>query len=208
MKITIAVPCGDQLETEFVKSLIGLSAQAQIRIDFIAGSLVYVARENLAAAAIDSESDYVLWLDSDMVFPPQLLEDMLEAAVENDLDYLTALCFARRPPYKPCIYKRLRLGLPGESETEQYTEYPEGLFEIEASGFAAVLTSGKLLREVYDQFHAGFMPLPGYGEDISFCIRARKLGYKLWCDSRLKIGHITRTVVTEDTYRVFSGKEV
>ena len=34
-----------------------------------------------------------------------------------------------------------------------------------------------------------FTPMPRLSEDYSFCWRARKLGYKLWCDSRIRPLH-------------------
>ena len=30
----------------------------------------------------------------------------------------------------------------------------------------------------------------GFGEDMAFCIRAKELGYPLWCDSSIQAGHI------------------
>ena len=41
-----------------------------------------------------------------------------------------------------------------------------------------------------------FMPTAGFGEDLSFCMRARKAGIKLWCDSRVKCGHIGTKIYT------------
>jgi GT2 family glycosyltransferase len=52
-----------------------------------------------------------------------------------------------------------------------------------------------------------FFPIAGLGEDLAFCWRAKKLDYKLYCDSRLKIGHIMRLSVDENFRdNVFQGQ--
>ena len=35
-----------------------------------------------------------------------------------------------------------------------------------------------------------FTPLPHFGEDLSFCIRARECGYEICCDPTIRIGHV------------------
>ena len=59
----------------------------------------------------------------------------------------------------------------------------------------------KALEEIGD--YRPFSPIVGFGEDLSACMKLKKLGYKLWCDSNIKVGHVARTVVTEDSYQGF-----
>ena len=59
---------------------------------------------------------------------------------------------------------------------------------------------------LHESQQALFAPIPGYGEDVSFCLRARKAGFRLWCDSRIKIGHIASTTVTEETFQAYRKK--
>lgn len=204
-KIFVAVPCLDTLETEFVKSLTAMNPVGECALNFSAGSLVFVSRDKLLSDAIMCESDYILWLDSDMVFSSDLLEK-LYMDMQTGKDMMCALFFKRRPPYDSCIYKTIRMGLPGESVTEDYNDYPrDDVFEIDACGFGAVMMRTAMAKAIVDEFKTGFIPLPGYGEDISFCIRAKQLGYKIYCDSRIKVGHITRTVVDEATFEYTHG---
>lgn len=198
MKIIIAVPCMDSLDVDFVRSLYALERRGETSLALNPGSLVYASRDTLAEVAVLEKSDYVLWLDSDMVFPADTLIDLLATGK----DFVTGLCFRRRAPFNPSIYKRIRMGLPDESVVEAYDDYPsDSLFEIDACGFACVLVKTEMLKAVLQENRTAFQPLPGYGEDISFCIRAKKLGYKLFCDSRVKIGHVGRVVVSEESYR-------
>lgn len=196
-KILIAIPSDEHPDHEFVQSLLALRPVGQIEIKFQAGSLVYLSREILAAYAINNNFDYVLWLDDDMVFKP----DLLEKLIEDDVDVAAGLFVQRRYPYEPAIWKDIVCGDEGRYD-EKYLDYPENeLFEIDACGMAAVLVKGEVLKTVSETYHRTYEPISGYGEDISFCIRAKNSGYKLWCDSRVKVGHVGRYIFTDDTYK-------
>lgn len=201
MKTLIAIPSFDQIPVEFVGSLVHMERPGLTNVAFLAGTLIYDARERLLRAAIEEKADRILWLDSDMTFSPSLLID-LAADLDDGKDIVTGLCFRRRPPYTPALYKKIRMGLQGQSETEGYDDYPEDeIFEVDACGFAGLLMRTEVGVKVLEKMNAAFIPIPGYGEDISFCIRAKQLGYRLWCDSRVKLGHVGRSVITEDTFR-------
>lgn len=199
-KILIAIPSGDDLAAEFVQSLLALKPVDHVEIKIQTGSLVYLSREILAAYAINNSFDYVLWLDTDMVFKP----DLLERLIEDDVDMAAGLFFQRRPPCEPAIWKSIVYGEGENRYDEKFLDYPEGeMFEIDACGMAAVLVKGEVLRTVHERYLRTFEPISGYGEDISFCLRAKNCGFKIWCDSRIKVGHRGHTIVNEDAYKAF-----
>lgn len=203
MKILIAVPAMEQVQTKFVVSLEGLIRAGATSVAFSESSLVGVSRDQLAQQAIHNGFDYVLWIDSDMTFPDTALVDLLKDIQENksDIDIVTGLCFRRRPPYTPAIWKRLRMGIGEEKVTEDYNEYPKNeLFEIDACGMAFCLMKTEVLSTVLNKDNNLFSHIPGYGEDLSLCIRAKRAGFRIWCDSRVKIGHIGQTVIDEYYY--------
>lgn len=206
-KVFIAVPSMDTLPALFCQSLALLKRAGDTMVGFEVGSLVYNARNNLARQAIKAEADWVLWLDSDMVFGPDLLQRMLTVCTENDIDFLTALCFRRKPPYTPCLFDRLDL-LPDEKGAS-YTallSIPEGRFKVGGCGFAGVLLSTDVLISVSARFNGRmFDPLPGMGEDVSFCWRSRQCGYDIWCDSEIELGHVGNCVVTRGYFEAFQN---
>ena len=75
------------------------------------------------------------------------------------------------------------------------TEIPEESFEVQACGFGCVLAPTKAFKDVQDQFNNMFAPIYGTGEDLSFCWRARKCGYKIVCDPRIVLGHYGHTII-------------
>lgn len=203
MKTMVCIPCMDLIQTDFVKSLIRMAPKGEIIYAFEEGSLVYKSRNELAEQAVANNTDYTLWLDSDMVFPDTLLIDLMEDMKGRDM--VTGVCHMRREPYKPCIWKKLKKGLtPEENQIEGYDEYPrDGIFEVDGCGFACVMVRTSVIKTVIDRYHEAFAPLPGYGEDISFCIRARNCGFNIHCDPKIQIGHIGKTIVTDATFQLY-----
>ena len=201
MKTLIAVPCMDYLEADFVECLTDmvLRHRGDVEVKLLKASLVYDARNQLVKYAREKGGyDYILWLDSDMTFEPDLLDRLLEDIEGRQA--VTGLCFGRRPPFNPCIYKELDVKQDGKLITPYrkiYEDYPrDSVFEVEACGFACVLMRLDVL-EAMGIYGVPFFPVAGLGEDLTFCWRARKLDIKFHCDSRLKIGHIMRVSVDE-----------
>ncbi|MBQ2211859.1 MAG: glycosyltransferase family 2 protein [Ruminococcus sp.] len=204
MKVFVAIPSLDTVPALFCQSLALLQRAGDTIVGFQVGSLVYNARNELARQAIKSEADWVLWLDSDMVFEPDLLKKMLKVCEENDIDFLTGLCFRRKPPYTPTLFDRLDKMEHGASYTT-IMSVPEGRFKVGGCGFAGVLMSTDVLLSVAARFGGRmFDPLEGFGEDVSFCWRARQCGYEIWCDSDIELGHIGSMVVTREFFEAYS----
>jgi len=204
MKTMVAIPCMDTVQTEFADSLLKLRPVGMMMHAFMPCSLIYKSRNDLGQLAIREGADYVLWLDSDMVFPSDLLVDLM-ADIKEGRDIVAGVCHMRRPPFRPAFYKKLRQGLTAdENEWENYDDYPtDGPFTVEACGFACVLMRTSVLETVIDRYNDLFAPLPGFGEDLSFCIRARGCGIDIWVDPKVQVGHKASTIVTKDTFDAF-----
>lgn len=206
MKIFIAVPSMETVPTLFCQSLALLQRAGDTMIGFEVGSLVYHARNHLAQQAIKAEADYILWLDSDMVFGPDLLQRMLAVCQENEIDFLTGVCFRRKPPYTPCLFDRLEKVGNGASYTALLS-VPDGRFKVGGCGFAGVLMSTDVALAVAAKFNGRmFDPLEGMGEDVSFCWRARQCGYDIWCDSSIELGHVGSFIVTREFFEAYEEK--
>lgn len=195
MRTLVAIPCMDEMDSAFVQSYLGMIKVGDVEQGIVSGTLVYEARDRLADKAVRDGFDYVLWFDSDMVFRPTTMMDLMA----HGKDIVCGLYCARRPPYVPVMYRR-----EGD-KLVNITEYPDRLVEIDGCGFGAVLTRTEVLAKCFDKFGTCFLPMYGYGEDLSFCNRAKELGYKMWCDPNLKVGHIAKTIITYDTYKEYKN---
>lgn len=206
MKTLIAIPCMDQVPVPFCHSLAMLRKAGESTLVMKVGSLIYAARDELAMLAVQNEADYVLWLDSDMVFAPNTLIKMMETLQKNDLDILTGLYFRRTPPYSPVLFDKLELD--GEDvHWSEFKEIPEGLFEVGGCGFGCVLMKTDVFIDVLGKHRQLFSPLGHNGEDIAFCLRARDCGYKIYCDPSVICGHVSYSVVDDKFFKAFGGEE-
>lgn len=208
MKTMIAIPCMDMIHTDTVISLTGLRISGEAKFAYSVSSLVYDSRNSLARKAIVEGFDRVLWLDSDMTFEPDFLQRLNKDLDETGADMVSALYVTRKGAIKPVIFNKCgydqtqtSAGREVRPYAETYYDYPrDSLFEVEAVGFGGVLMNVSLLKDVEREYGLPFAPMMGFGEDISFCLRVRDMGKKIFCDSRIKMGHVGNHTFTEDDY--------
>lgn len=184
MKLLIAIPSLDYMHATFVQSLQALTKKLYkdgINFDVMieTGTLVYAARDKLSRYAMERDYTHVLWLDSDMVFSESLLDDLMFSGK----NFVTGLACSRRPPYVSCVFKDL-------ISFERYEEFPSDTFKVAGCGFACVLISVDILREVWASFSTCFCPEKSLGEDLAFCKRARFCNYEIWAEPGARLGHI------------------
>lgn len=199
MKLMIAVPARDYMHVDFVRSLTDLllrlkSGKVDFELRLCPGTLVHVARDNLAGQAINGNFTHVLWLDDDMVFGPELLDDLQFSGKP----FVTGICHARRKPYNSCLFSDLDL-----NHLTRIEEYPINTFEVAGCGFACVLISTDILKEVMLHYKTCFLPMKGYGEDLAFCLRARELGHHIYAEPGVRLGHIGHVVIYQEDHEKY-----
>lgn len=205
MNVLIAIPCMDSVPVQFCQSLACLNrpSDGNLQIQFNVGSLIYDSRNKIAIDAIKKGADYVMWFDSDMAFPPDVLDRMLEHMKTKDI--VSGLYFRRAKPYTPVLFKKLKLIDDTKVEWEGYDDYPNELFQIDGAGFGCICMKTSVLADMFAKCGTCFSPIGNTGEDCAFCIRANELGYKIYCDPTIQLGHCGHMVVTEGFYKAFSG---
>lgn len=205
MKTVIAVPCMDQVPAPFCQSLAQLEKVGDCSLMMKSGSLVYTARDDIATRTITSDFDYVFWLDSDMVIKPDTLVRMMDTLQKNDYDILSGLYFRRVPPYSPVLFKKLEMD-GASCIHEEFDTLPDEIFEVAGCGFGCVLMRTDVFLDVQSKHGAMFAPIGSNGEDVSFCMRARECGFKIYCDPSVICGHVGYSVVDDQFFKVFSQK--
>lgn len=203
IKYLVAIPCFDTVYTDFMLSLLNMQRFKDSYCQVIKSSLIYDARNNLAKRAVEDGFDRVLWLDSDIIFEPDLMV-RLANHLDNGLEYVSGLYFKRQYPTEPVCFKNVVQTQEGNeiiTKVSAYHDYPKDqLFEVDATGFGAVMMTTDLIKKVTDKYGLPFSPQLGLGEDMSFCWRAKQLGSHLYCDSSIKLMHIGSIAYSESTY--------
>jgi glycosyltransferase involved in cell wall biosynthesis len=187
-KVAICFPSGDMVHADFALALAGLcSASAPLDTPIInnKSSIVAIARNNAIAMARDFAVDYVLFLDSDMVFP----RDTLHRLLLHRKDIIGATYTKRVPPYTILGRHLDDTASPDERGLIEMRHIPTGCLLIRLAVFEAL--SKPYFRFLHDEASGEI-----WGEDYVFCDRARAAGFRIWCDTllSLEIGHIGQRI--------------
>lgn len=177
-----------------MRSLIGADLPRPFIVLDQVGYDVADARNAIASAALgDPEVTHLLWIDDDATFP----SDAVKRLLAHRLPIVGGLCFGRRPPYPPIL---LHEDPKSEIGYRFQYEYPEGLVEVDATGCHFLLVKRQVFEDVYKRCttpREGPFTQRGFGEDVSFCQRARECGYRIMVDASVKIGHLGEVNVDE-----------
>lgn len=164
------------------------------------------ARNKIVRMALDSKTTHLLFLDTDIIVPPNLIIRMFK---ETNDPVVSGLYFTRIPPFEPVAY------LEGEfingRNLHPITEYPEDkLIDVDLVGMGCCLIDCAFLLEMYKTFNGDgrwFAFEPGNGEDVWFCNRVRKMGYKPKLHTGLLCGHHANIIVIDDHWRRSRSKK-
>lgn len=182
-KVAVCFPSADRVHADFTLALAGLCLYMR-GLDMVVinpkSSIVAVARNNGVERAQKHQADYLLFLDSDMTFPPNTLARLLA----HGKDIVGALYTKRLPPYE-ILGAPMPGATPDDAGLLQMQRIPTGCLLIAMSVFT------KLERPY---FHFGINETTHnlLGEDYAFCDDARTAGVPIWADMNLsrEIGHI------------------
>lgn len=177
MKIVVGIPCMGTIHAETVGSLLQLQMSYK-DIDFrpiiIANSLVYDARNKIINHAMNENADYLLFVDSDIVFPYTALATLLN----QNKGIISGVYWSRAENVnKAIIYDSIK---PRHIFNHKPDAVPvkrqiQGCEKIKACGMGFCLIRKDVLQKVTKHFISPFEPFKGLGEDIAFCYRLGKI---------------------------------
>lgn len=196
--------------TEAVSKLIAYETAKQRLVSVIrvqSGPLVEIGRNLLVEQYLKSGADWLLMVDTDMVFDYDAAERLLQLADPSTAPVVGGLCYGvnKELGQFPTIYQRV----DGQPAVQRVV--PDGPVMVDATGAAFLLTHRSVFerfRRDGDQpwFHRRYV-LPtdthkgGWlGEDISWCFYLRDQDVHIWVDPQVEAGHIKPVVVGTDTY--------
>ena len=190
----VAIPTVDWMYTEPVIAFMNLLAALPPRsgLEFTRGSSAAQNRNRLTELFLANEDwKWILYCDGDQTPPPETVVRLLS----HKVDIVSGLIVTRYPPYTPLF------AAGGEFVPEG------GLHEVAWLGGGCVLVSRRLV-EAMPAPHWEHTE-PGYGEDILFSQKAKALGFPLYVDCSLPVGHMAvRSLTVQDAAEYHSRPEV
>ena len=179
VKVAICIPAGDYIVVDFMHSLLGLQAftddfnkktvakginTLNVNVFIFRSSLIIGSRTELVKDALKWGADWLLWLDSDMVFPP---------------DTLTRLLNRKLPVVAANYVKRGLMSTPVTVDSTRHFIRTDpdstGLEEAASTGFGVLLTTADIFRKLdFPWFDTVWMENNDLmGEDVFFFEKVR-----------------------------------
>ena len=177
---TIAVPA--QYAAKYTPFLISvLRTHCPPNTKFAVGMGTSIA-ESRNKAIKEMAGDWIWFIDDDNFWHPEMLIDLLK----HNVDVVVPLSLRKSPPFHPLAYSKI-------DENGDYVPIEledEGLTEVYAAGTGGMLIRRHVLEAMgYPWFEYGRTHPAATGEDLFFCHKARQQGFKIYCDTSLKMGH-------------------
>ena len=146
------------------------------------------ARNQLASRFLGS---FVLMLDCDHQFSPDLLDRLLRIANEIDADVLSGVYLLKNPPHLPVLYEWVDLN--GSEALQPLATFPPEceVLQIGSAGGGCLLVRRRVFERMADELHEGpFDRIKPYSEDHSFFVRCRRLGIPCWAALKVECHHL------------------
>lgn len=210
--VCVAYPYATGMSSRFHHSLLFLlmadahSRQRVTKFGFnSSGANITNARNEIVEGFLKDDADYLWFVDTDMVFDPDVLERLVAVAHPVDRPIVGALCFSLQKGMnaRPTIYTVRDDGKIGV----RWDYPPDKVLEVDATGTGCLLIHRSVFEKMrgvhgdaYPYFQEASLGSLPVGEDITFCIRARALGFPIYVDTSVKVGHEKTFVVDESVY--------
>lgn len=184
---TIGIISGDLSRfPSFYVSLMNIQVPAGSCWSWIRGNGI---AQNRNMVVRDMQGEWIWFLDDDQTFEP----DTLLRLLNREVDIIQPLIATRKPPFYPYGYNR---GEKGYGGGDWPSVPPTGIREWDAVGTGGTLIRRRVFDKIADPwFEEGAEDKETLGEDLYFMTKARRLGFKCFVDSDVRMGHITTAEV-------------
>jgi glycosyltransferase involved in cell wall biosynthesis len=153
-----------------------------------------VARNDLVK---EMRGDWILMLDTDHQFEPDILARLLNRMNQLQVDVITGMYLHRAPPFGPTLW----MYSDGVGTPKQLASWPQvggadgtEAIQVDVAGAGCLLVKKQVFMRIRDEL--GEEPFSTrefdgtVGEDFAFFRRLHKLGIVAVCDPRIECHHI------------------
>jgi len=200
------------VRAEFMRSMLNLIAadhqRVEATISLQSGPLIAMARNDVVGMFLAEHKAPWLWMvDTDMVFNPDALRRLIEAADPHERPIVGGLCYAESTDGPlPTMYELVEKD--GGAEFARYTMWPEDqLFKVGGTGAACLLMHRDALKRIASGWgdktdrvfpwfrESSIAGKRALGEDLTFCLRAQTAGIPIYVHTGVQVGHMKTTML-------------
>lgn len=169
------------------------------------------ARNELVRRFLAGSAAWLLLIDSDMNFDPDLVDALLHNASPDRAPIVGGLCFGINDDVLfPTLYHLIKDDDDQLATVKHQGPIPENtMFQVAATGAACLLVHRSVLEAVeahgFNQTFPWFQEMEMFGrpcgEDFTFCLRAGQLGFPVYVNTAVEVGHHKSSLLTAAKYR-------
>lgn len=141
---------------------------------------------------------HVLFLDADMIWPSDVLVQMLR---HHDKGIVGGLYVLKGPPYSPVALADIVETTEGVNRYAYQTDYGTELVDVNVLGMGCTLVptavTQLLGRRPWFHYENDQNGWPRVSEDVPFCRKAKAAGVPILFDPTVKCGHVATQVLDE-----------
>lgn len=183
----VGVPCIDTGRyTAFTDSLANLKKPEGTQVRFAVSNSRQRGRNELVRWMLKAGDEWMLFLDDDQAFAPDLLTRLLS----HEKDIVAALCLRRDEPYAPFCFSEI-LEDDRFQPIDLRKHAVDELVKVKAVGTGAMLIRSR----VFEDMSEPWFRTEETSEDMLFCLDAEMSGFDVYCDLGARLGHMTTAVV-------------
>ena len=210
MNLTIGLPINrDKEYTEFWDSFYLMQ---KIKHNYMRPSLeapIHHTRNELVKKAFEAGSTHLIMMDTDQIYPEDTLMKMLAVIEKYNAKVVGTIVYRRYPPFDPLAFNIEKGGKLVKIEDKEI--FSKEVIQVDVTGCGCILLNMEVFNiikypwfedksaEIVD-FKSGKR---GSGEDIGFCKKLHKLGYKIYIDTSVEIEHLSMLSVNKATYLIY-----
>ncbi len=157
----------------------------------------------------DMRGDWILMLDTDHMFAPDLLDRMLFLMNKHNLSVLSGAYQYKKPPHGLVA----NLWLSESKEDKGLTpivdwDRSKEIIQVGAVGGGVLLVKRSVLQKINEAGFHPFSKVDGLSEDYSFCYRCKQLDIPIHLAPKIQSHHVINVPLFLEDYQSSSGKKV
>lgn len=191
MKVLIGLSTAEFIrKADFLPHFLGIDKPEGTLMTTVHGSSPAKSRNIIIEQALANNCTHILFLDDDMT-PPN---DALFRLLKHNKDIVTGLYLMRNYPHFPVAFDEV---FENGFNKHLYLENSvQGLVEVTNCGLGCVLVKTEIFKKLQKPYvRLGEVVQDGWSDDIGFFNRVRQAGFRIYCDTEVRVGHMATLVI-------------
>jgi hypothetical protein len=213
--LAVCIPHTGEVSSEWAMKLREIQFPAGTQLFMSRGMPIDVTRETMVKSALDQGFEWIFFLDSDVILPPNAFENLFS----HHLPIINGMYKAKKPGgFFWAVWMKVKT--PDNKEAfAPVATWTGRTIECDVIGTGCMLVH----RSVFEKIRATYPHIPWFfwakersseildamklpdpllrevSEDFFFCLLAKKCGYQIIVDTDVKCKHISVVAIGEET---------